>query len=141
MFQQPEVTITCRGVGGTGNVHMTPPNCWVTNLAITMIPNNSEKISREYLFWAMKSSNTHDLITGSAQHQITINSLSRHSLIVPHQNLIDRFTEQVVRLHQQKNVNNGQSETLQQLRDTLLPKLLSGEIRVKAAEQAVAAVA
>jgi type I restriction enzyme S subunit len=34
-------------------------------------------------------------------------------------------------------LNNSESETLAALRDLLLPKLTSGEIRVKDAEQAV----
>ncbi len=83
MFEKPQVTITCRGVGGTGNVHMTPSKCWVTNLAISIIPRDQNRVDKSFLYWAMKSTNRSNLITGSAQHQITIDHLSRHSVPLP----------------------------------------------------------
>jgi type I restriction enzyme S subunit len=38
-------------------------------------------------------------------------------------------------LFKQKSANGAQSRLLAELRDTLLPKLLSGEIRVREAEK------
>jgi len=40
--------------------------------------------------------------------------------------------------HQQKVANRNENLTLTKLRDTLLPKLISGEVRVKDAEQTIA---
>jgi type I restriction enzyme S subunit len=83
MFEEPQVTITCRGVGGTGNVHLTPPRCWLTNLAISIIPHDQSRVDKDFLYWALKSTNRGDLITGSAQYQITIDHLSRHLVPLP----------------------------------------------------------
>ena len=83
MFEEPQVTITCRGVGGTGNIHMTPPKSWVTNLAIVMQIKDTNRLSKSYLYWAMLASNRNELITGSAQHQITIAHLKNHCIRVP----------------------------------------------------------
>ena len=70
-------------------------------------------------------------ISGSAQSQININDLSNAELILPpDKNVIEKFSE-IVKPIEQKILNNQQQTcTLEQLRDTLLPKLMSGEKRV-----------
>ena len=83
MFEAPVVTITCRGVGGTGDIHLTPPNCWVTNLAIVVQPKDPNLLNTYYLYWAMQASDRRRLITGSAQSQITIRHLQSHRIAVP----------------------------------------------------------
>jgi type I restriction enzyme S subunit len=44
---------------------------------------------------------------------------------------VNSFTERVSALIKKQFVNQKQIQTLTQLRDTLLPKLMSGEVRVK----------
>ena len=53
--------------------------------------------------------------------------------------LIDIFNQSFKSFFAHILCNFGQSQTLASLRDTLLPKLLSGEIRVKEAEREVEA--
>ena len=50
---------------------------------------------------------------------------------------MEAFTTQVAPLYAHITANLQQSRTLATLRDTLLPKLLSGELSVTAAEEAV----
>ena len=83
MFEEPIVAITCRGVGGTGKVYMTPRQCWLTNLAISIVPRTDTEVDKRFLYWAMKASNRKTLITGSAQYQITIGHLERHKVPIP----------------------------------------------------------
>jgi type I restriction enzyme S subunit len=49
---------------------------------------------------------------------------------MPHQNLVLDFHKQVEPLFKKVNQNKIQIRTLTALRDTLLPKLMSGEVRV-----------
>jgi type I restriction enzyme S subunit len=59
----------------------------------------------------------------------------RHHLIVPSREVLDSFTSimhDLFRLHQ---LNGSESDTLAQLRDALLPKLISGQLRVPDAER------
>jgi type I restriction enzyme S subunit len=37
LYDEPEVIVVARGVGGTGDVKMSPEKSWVTNLAIVLI--------------------------------------------------------------------------------------------------------
>jgi type I restriction enzyme, S subunit len=51
-------------------------------------------------------------------------------VVVPQKSVMDDFKRQVQPLHQRMVLNLQESRTLAELRDALLPKLLSGEIRV-----------
>jgi type I restriction enzyme S subunit len=60
-------------------------------------------------------------------------------LVVPSRPVMKAFEDFVRPLYRRIVVNERQSATLFAIRDALLPKLLSGNIRVKAADSAVAA--
>ncbi|MDL2121596.1 MAG: restriction endonuclease subunit S [Deltaproteobacteria bacterium] len=49
-------------------------------------------------------------------------------VIVPHEHVLEAYVKQVEPLHQQVVLNLQESNTLASFRDTLLPKLLSGEL-------------
>jgi type I restriction enzyme S subunit len=80
-------------------------------------------------------------VTGtSGSHQrVKPESLLSMDAIIPPDKLIEQFTETVRPWLAQSAHNIRESHTLGELRDTLLPKLLSGELRVKDAERKVAA--
>lgn len=66
----------------------------------------------------------------------TMGHIQRHHLsdarvIVPPKNVLQKMDETVNPLFQKIKSNTQQIRTLTQLRDTLLPKLMSGEVRVK----------
>jgi len=60
--------------------------------------------------------------------------------LVPPQQVLQVFNNQAEFIHQQAVNNLRQNKTLTSIRDALLPKLLSGEIRVQDAETVVEAV-
>ncbi|MBA0217829.1 restriction endonuclease subunit S [Pectobacterium brasiliense] len=57
--------------------------------------------------------------------------------IFPDKKISDAFSKAVGKYYSFIEINNTQNKTLTQFRDTLLPKLLSGEITLPEAEQAV----
>ena len=69
--------------------------------------------------------------------QITFDVLSKLQTALPTDSgIVDVFTESVLEPTFQKQLDNdGASETLIKLRDTLLPKLISGELRIPDAEK------
>jgi type I restriction enzyme S subunit len=69
-------------------------------------------------------------IGGSAQPNASAQTLAGADLFVPPQPLLKRFADIVTPLDQQIAANNEESRTLAALRDTLLPKLMSGELKV-----------
>ena len=66
--------------------------------------------------------------------QITFDSISYFPIILAPKSIQISFLNLISPFEKQIKQNNLQSETLANIRDTLLPKLMSGEIRVKEAE-------
>ena len=82
-----------------------------------------------------------DIIKGRA-NGTTFQEISKANfrpipLVVPCNPILKFFDQQVSNIHEQIVNNLQQNQTLATLRDILLPKLLSGEIRVKDAEKEV----
>lgn len=57
--------------------------------------------------------------------------LNQAIISIPPKDLFDRYDQQLTPLINKRIDNNNQIQTLIKLRDTLLPKLISGEVRVK----------
>ena len=74
---------------------------------------------------------------GSAQPNISADGIMATKIIKPKDSLISNFDKTVDSFFQRILKNNKQAYTLSKLRDTLLPKLLSGELRVPDAEQLI----
>jgi type I restriction enzyme S subunit len=92
--------------------------------------------SREFLFCLFTNeifvSVFATMVTGtSGSHQrVKPESLLGMDIIIPPPSVMQNFTETTAPLLQRINHNIAESRTLAELRDALLPKLLSGELRV-----------
>jgi type I restriction enzyme S subunit len=75
--------------------------------------------------------------TGVPSISQPVSYLKTIKLPVPTKTLIDAFDKIVRKLHLQIANNISQAKTLSAIRDALLPRLLSGEVRVKDAERFV----
>ncbi len=124
-----KVIVIARGVGGTGDIKLLKEDLFLTNISIC-IENELDIIADLLLFYTLKSSGLHYLRTGSAQPQITINDLNRVEIVIPSKEVQIKFLNVFTKLIDQKNKNNNQNQSLTTLRDTLLPKLISGEVRL-----------
>jgi type I restriction enzyme S subunit len=102
-------------------------------------------VSREFLFCLFKSdsfaSEFGTMVTGtSGSHQrVKPESLLGMATIIPSNSVIQNFTEMTAPLLKRVNQNIAESRTLAALRHALLPKLLSGELRVPTAHKFVGA--
>jgi type I restriction enzyme, S subunit len=88
-----------------------------------------------YLFMYLSLSNLSDHIRnlgsgGSTTLNLNKTEFSKIKLIVPDQQVMDNFHSLVEPIFNSILKNQKEIELLQDLRDTLLPKLMSGEIRV-----------
>ena len=94
---------------------------------ITLIPNK-EFISAKYLYLWLKQ--LHITGTGTTQQQLTVPDFQKTEIIVPSQEIVTRFTTTVEPIFEKIWANQSENEKLSSLRDTLLPKLMSGELDV-----------
>jgi type I restriction enzyme S subunit len=69
--------------------------------------------------------------TGTTFAEISKQNFRPIRVVLPSKNLMSAFTAKVEPLYEQITANLRQSQTLASLRDTLLPKLLSGELSVE----------
>ena len=128
MFENPQLIIVARGVGGCGDVKYTPANCYLTNLSIAIITEKT--MHDDYLYHYLRLHDTKIMNTGSAQPQITVATLEKFEIPIPPEEEMIRFSDFVQPFKQQYRNNQDENKLLSKLRDTLLSKLMSGELDV-----------
>lgn len=74
---------------------------------------------------------------GSAQPFIRVDSLMATDVTVPAESVQGRVAAQLEALSSREATAETESRQLAQMRDTLLPQLMSGRLRVKDAEKTV----
>jgi len=71
-----------------------------------------------------------NIVTGAVIPRIVLKDFRKFQLLLPPKNIQERAVSSIVPLYRKCWGNNKQIRTLEKLRDTLLPKLMSGEVRV-----------
>jgi type I restriction enzyme S subunit len=94
-----------------------------------------------YLFYTLKDQDLQSLSADSAVPGLNRNIAYMNNILVPSDKVLSAFDEQIGPLFQKIDANNNESLTLASLRDTLLPKLISGELCVPDVEKLVEGLA
>lgn len=84
----------------------------------------------KFVYHYVKSKNLASMNAGSAVPSMTTNILNALPLYIPDDDALHFFDEMVSPMYSQILENEKQSKKLADLRDTLLPKLMSGELDV-----------
>ncbi|MFA5070948.1 MAG: restriction endonuclease subunit S [Candidatus Pacearchaeota archaeon] len=72
-----------------------------------------------------------NLSIGTTMQGVNNDLIKKIKIIIPDQEILKKFNNLVKNIYLKISINNQHSQTLSFLRDVLLPKLMSGEIRVK----------
>lgn len=80
MYDSRMTLVSCRGAN-CGVVHFTEPDCWVSNNSIALVP--LKEVDRAFYYYVALSISFDDVVTGSAQPQITITNLSSKRFPLP----------------------------------------------------------
>lgn len=94
---------------------------------VTLIPNEN-LISAKYLYLYLKQ--LHITGTGTTQQQLTVPGFRKTEILVPDKSIIDRFTDLISPMFNKIWENEEENIKLSSLRDSLLPKLMSGKIAI-----------
>lgn len=119
------IIITGR-VGTLGQVYRIYNPVWISDNALVFETNLD---NFEYLFYMLKNVDFSSFNRGSTQPLITQGDIKNVSLVY-NKGIIKEFHNIVVQYEKKILLNNKQIQTLTELRDTLLPRLISGKIRV-----------
>ena len=106
-------------------------NC---NQALAFIRLNDKMTFREYVHLWFKSKEIQDEINNSivqgVQANVSLTVLNNLAINIPDLSTLNKWNELIKPIYSKLETNNAQIQTLKQTRDTLLPKLMSGQLRV-----------
>ena len=124
-ISEESVTVSARGTIGFVCLRHIPYMPIVR--LVTLIPK-TEIISAKYLYLWLKQ--FHIAGTGTTQQQLTVPDFQKTEILVPSQENVTLFTATVEPIFEKIWANQIENEKLSSLRDTLLPRLVSGELDV-----------
>ena len=119
------ITVSARGTIGYVCLRHLPYTPIVR--LVTLIPKK-EVVSAKYLYLWLR--NTHIHGTGTTQQQLTVPDFRKTEIILPTKEEMVSFTGVVSPLFETMWANQAENAKLADLRDTLLPRLVSGELDV-----------
>lgn len=125
---EKKILITGR-VGTHGVIQRYNEPCWVSDNAFIITSRYYE-----YCFQILRSVNYRNLNRGSTQPLITQTDLKKLDVILPSEKILLNFEELVGSLMRVCDKNYFENKKLGELRDALLPRLMSGEIDVSKVE-------
>ena len=118
MVKNPTLIVIARGVGGTGDVKISPPKSYITNLSIIVELDESVADMR-YLYYQFVCNNLRYLDTGAAQSQITINNLSKHKALLPRLVIQKKISSILTAYDNLIENNNKRIKLLEQMAENL----------------------
>lgn len=101
---------------------------WVNNHAHVLQGLND--VSTEHLMLFIAAQNITAYVTGAVQLKLNQKNMNSIPFLKARSEINSEFAELIAPFYDQYRELSEQSRTLSQLRDTLLPKLISGELRV-----------
>jgi type I restriction enzyme S subunit len=136
MVRGPGVTTGRSGV--LGSVFFIHGDFWPLNTSLWV--KEFKRVSPAYAFHLLRGLDFEMFNAGSAVPTLNRNHVHNLPVVMPPTPIVEAFDAQVMPLMKQQKANVDQSATLATLRDTLLPKLLRGELRVHGVESRIAEV-
>ncbi|NWN98594.1 MAG: restriction endonuclease subunit S, partial [Bacillus sp. (in: Bacteria)] len=132
----PKNSIMVSCIATPGIVSLAGQSCQ-TNQQINTIINKDNKMCYFNFFSLRNLSDTIRTLgsSGSATLNLNKNQFSKIKIVVPPKEMTDKYFNVVDKIFETIYLNQKENLKLIELRDTLLPKLMSGEIRVPVEEE------
>lgn len=119
------VTVSARGTIGFVCLRHIP---YVPIVRLVTLVPKANVMDAKYLYLYLNQ--LHIRGTGTTQQQLTVPDFRKTTILVPTKSVLDHFSDIVTPLFTEKWANDEENSSLADLRNTLLPKLLSGELDV-----------
>jgi type I restriction enzyme S subunit len=125
--EDPTVLITCRGAT-CGTINVSEPKSYVTGNSMALDKPNFDLVNLPYLEWVLRIRGVKDTISGTAQPQITRQSLARVSFPLPPLSLQQEFGRQVCAIRELEAAQAASRRRLDELFQSLLHRAFAGEL-------------
>jgi type I restriction enzyme, S subunit len=125
--------------GNPGIVTWAPTDFFAIDTTFYAVPKG-ECRSLPFLFYALRAHDLASLDADSAVPGLNRNMAYMSKQVLPAPDALSAFDERAQPLFTRRHDLDEESCTLAALRDTLLPKLISGELRVKDSDRMVETV-
>ncbi|MCI5911480.1 MAG: restriction endonuclease subunit S [Oscillospiraceae bacterium] len=124
-FNHDDKILVIGRVGTHGIVQRFDYPCWTSDNTLVIKSN-----CYEYIYQILKLIDYKAINRGSTQPLITQGDLKKTEIIIPSKECLQKYEDVVGSLMYRYSQNRIENEKLALLRDTLLPKLMNGEIDV-----------
>ncbi len=121
MYKKQLIIVIARGDAGSGKIVLSPNVFYLTNLAIAILLKDDKM--KYYLYYHLLNSDTSTLCSGSAQAQVTINSLYSYEIIIPSNDNYKEFDKLISSVNKQKQILSNENKKLKELQSLLLVKM------------------
>ncbi len=118
-------------VGTLGLIFRADPPSWPSDNTLVIEPKSN---FFEFTYFSLKELDLLSLNRGSTQPLLTQSDVKRQIIVLPPEKLVKVFEKLSRGFFKGISSNLLQNNTLKNLRDTLLPKLLNGEISISSEE-------
>ncbi|HCI6773360.1 TPA: restriction endonuclease subunit S [Klebsiella quasipneumoniae subsp. similipneumoniae] len=115
--------------GTVGSLHWENKNFYPIDTVFFVKPK--EYYSLVYCYQLLKTLGLENMNTDAAVPGLNRNNAYRLEVVTPTQSIIAKFTNIIQTIQHKMDSNHNETENLTALRDTLLPKLISGELSLE----------
>lgn len=130
IIKENSIGVTCIG-SNLGEVYINAEESFTNQQINSLIPENEKYFSYIYIVLKNMKNDFLNIAGGSAVPIINKSTFSDIKIIVPYEKLLNDYCNKMNNIFERIKSNLIQNNTLIELRDTLLPKLMSGEIRIE----------
>ena len=130
MFPEGTVLMAIYASPTVGRLGILTNPATFNQAAVGIVPK--ENVGSEFIYLSLLSerTNLNILASGAAQQNLNVGIVKNYNILVPEQKALDRFNRLARSYFLLLKKNTEESRRLAELRDTLLPKLMSGELKV-----------
>ena len=137
------MAMTGATVGKFGLLTLSDDRNYLLNQRVALLrelksENSCSNFLYSYLLTNAIDEMVSNLAQGSAQPNASANDIENIKMVAPDRAVIDIYKTHTSAMFEKINSSRKESQTLSELRDTLLPKLISGELRIPDAEKLAA---
>lgn len=131
----PAVTISASGANA-GYTNLYYEDIWASDCSY-ISNKQSSNVFTSYIFLKLNQERIFDSQHGAAQPHIYPDDLRRLDMVIPSNDLYETFENLITSFFNKIKLNIEETKNLISLRDTLLPKLISGELKIPDAEEII----